>query len=122
MKQGRKVRKGESRQEVEKTWRRNVPGHAKPGVWWIFLSSNAGGDETSWEAPRKLQKCPRVPVDGQALEKTQLREWIARRAFGCDARPRIGENLEASAHWDVDRSCPHASYRVRWAQWRGGIA
>lgn len=62
MKQGRTDRKGENRQEVEKTWRRNVPGHAKPGVRWIFLPSNAGGDETSWEAPRKLQHSPRVPV------------------------------------------------------------
>jgi hypothetical protein len=74
MKQGRTDRKGASRQEVEKTCRRNVSGHAKPGVWWIFLPSNVEGDETSWEAPRKLQHGPRVPVDGQALKKAQLRE------------------------------------------------
>ena len=95
MKQGRTDRKGVSRQEVEKTCRRNVSGHAKPGARWIFLPSNAEGDETSWEAPQKLQNGLRVPVDGQALKEAQLREWIARRAFGRGARPPVGEHLEA---------------------------
>jgi hypothetical protein len=33
VKQTRKVFGGENRQEVEKTWRRNVPGEANPGKW-----------------------------------------------------------------------------------------
>jgi hypothetical protein len=43
MKQGRRDREGANRQEVEKTWRRNVPGNAKPGGEWISRSSNAEG-------------------------------------------------------------------------------
>jgi len=36
MKQGRKDDKGGSRQEVEKTWRRNEVRRGKPGKMWTL--------------------------------------------------------------------------------------
>jgi hypothetical protein len=44
MKQGRRDQEGANRQEVEKTWRRNVPGQATPGGQWISCSSCAEGE------------------------------------------------------------------------------
>jgi hypothetical protein len=42
VKQTRKVFGGENRQEVEKTWRRNVPGEVNPGKWTLNADDAVG--------------------------------------------------------------------------------
>jgi hypothetical protein len=49
VKQTRKVFGGENRQEVEKTWRRNVPGEANPGKWTLNADDAVGTVKTPWK-------------------------------------------------------------------------
>jgi hypothetical protein len=67
MKQGRKVGEGESRQEGEKPWRRNVPGEANPGQVDL-VDSVLKGKETSGEAPQRCSRL-RPPAGGHALKE-----------------------------------------------------
>jgi hypothetical protein len=54
VKQTRKVFGGENRQEVEKAWRRNVPGEANPGKWTLNADDAVGTVKTPWKESTDL--------------------------------------------------------------------
>jgi len=117
VKQTRKVHGGASRSEVEKTWKRNIPGEVSPGQWTPSTGDAVGnanpmegvaqnhgaGNGASWSYsvgawnftrgfPVDLG-LPELPRSGRPQGRASVREPTAKRTRSTDATLRIAVKI-----------------------------
>jgi 3-deoxy-D-arabino-heptulosonate 7-phosphate (DAHP) synthase len=113
MKQGRTVCEGASRQEGEKPWRRNEPGEASPGLVDLAHLMRWRGANLM-RGTTILQHALWSPAGGQALKRTQLREWTPIDVVGgrrCVGSVRKREDLRIQERRVDGLGCGAERYR-----------